>query len=91
MKYSVFIIYVLIVCQLIDSMPITGGVARGHYYYESHGIVNTILGVGGLTAFNMFLRNKNIIPETFVQIGMIGCGILFLYGVHCTIKAILKW
>lgn len=85
MENLVFIIYGIVIVQLIHSKPIvkSDSVPRGSHYYRNSGLINIIVGNLGMLAINMFLRDKGIIPQTFVWIGIIGFGLTMVYGCYC--------
>lgn len=87
MKYLVFIIYVINVMQFINSKPITkNGKHRGYAFYKISGIINLLFGCFGMVAVNIFLRDKDIIPQAFVWIMLIGFAITMIYGMYCIYK-----
>lgn len=88
MKYMVFIIYIIVVMQFINSKPIVkgNGTHRGRNFYKISGVVNLIVGMFGMVAVNMLLRDKNIIPQVFVWIALIGFAITMIYGMYCIYK-----
>lgn len=49
-----------------------------------------IVGMFGIHAVNMFLRDKNIIPQTFVWIALIGFAIIMMYGMYCIYKMLVS-
>lgn len=91
MKYLVFIIYVIIVMQFINSKPIArNGIHRGHDFYKIRGIVNLLFGFLGMFTVNTFLRDKDIIPQAFVWIALIGFFITVIYGLYCVYKMMVS-
>lgn len=92
MKYMVFVIYVIVITQFINSKPVckTNSMPRGREFYKISGIFNMIGGMLGMTAVNMFLRDKNIIPQTYVWILLIGFFITMMYGVYCIYKMLVS-
>lgn len=90
MKYLVFIIYIIIVMQFIDSKPIAkNGMHRGHTFYKISGIVNLLFGFLGMFTVNTFLRDKDIIPPAFIWIALIGFFIIVIYGMYCIYKMLV--
>ena len=43
-----------------------------------------------MTAINLLLRDKGIIPQMYVWIGLIGFMLIEFYGLFCIIKMILS-
>lgn len=85
MEYLFFIIYGIVIGELIHSKPIRkiGSVPRGCRYYRTSGFINIIVGMIGILAINTLLRDKGIISHTFVWIGLIGFLITMIYGYYC--------
>lgn len=85
MKYMVFVIYVIVIMQFVNSKPVckANSIRRGKEFYKISGIVNVASGMIGMLAVNTFLRDKNIIPQTFVWIALVGFGITMIYGIYC--------
>lgn len=92
MKYMVFIIYVMVIIQFINSKPVckANSIQRGQRFYKISGIINVAGGMFGMLAVNMFLRDKNIIPQNFVWILLIGFMITMMYGIYCIYKMIVS-
>lgn len=92
MKYMVFIIYVIVIMQFVNSKPIckANSIRRGRQFYKISGIVNVIVGTFGMFAVNTFLRDKNIIPQTFVWFALIGFWITMMYGIYCIYKMLVS-
>lgn len=87
MKYMVFVIYVITAIQFINSKPITkNGVYRGYNFYKISGLINIVVGMFGMLAVNILLRDKNIIPQVFVWVALIGFAITMMYGMYCIYK-----
>lgn len=87
MSYLVFVIYVITVMQFIYSKPVAKhGNHRGCGFYKVSGIINMVVGFFGMVSINLFLRDKNIIPQTFVWIALIGFALTMFYGVYCIYK-----
>ena len=87
MKYMIFMIYIIVVVQFINRKPISkNGIHRGHTFYKISGIVNLLFGFLGMFTVNTFLRDKNIIPQTFVWIALTGFAITMIYGMYCIYK-----
>lgn len=92
MKYMVFIIYIIVMWQWINSTYIAKrvGIQRGYNYYKTRGIINTIIGFAGMFMVNIFLRDKDIIPPFFVWSALIGFFLLVLYGMFCIYKMMVS-
>lgn len=92
MKYMVFVIYVIVIMQFVNSKPVckANSIRKGHEFYKISGIVNVTSGTLGMIAVNMFLRDKNIIPQTFVWIALIGFVITMMYGLYCIYKMLVS-
>lgn len=92
MKYMVFMIYVITVVQFINSKPIAkeNGTHKGHGFYKISGITNLMVGFLGMFAVNVLLRDKDIIPQVFVWIALIGFAITMLYGMYCIYKMMVS-
>lgn len=87
MEYLAFIIYVIIVMQFINSKSIAkNDIYGGRDFYKISGIINIVGGLFGAVATNIFLRDKDIIPQVFVWIALIGFIIAMMYGVYCIYK-----
>lgn len=88
MEYMVFIIYIITVVQFINSKPSVkkNGICRGYNFYKISGVINIIVGMFGMSAVNLLLRDKNIIPQAFVWIALIGFAITMIYGMYCIYK-----
>lgn len=83
----VFAIYIIMVVQFVSSKPIAkNGMPRGRQFYKISGFINIIVGMFGMVAVNMLLRDKNIIPQVFVWIALIGFVITVIYGLYCIYK-----
>lgn len=91
MKYMVFVIYVIVIMQFVNSKPVckANSIRRGKEFYKISGIINVIGGMLGMLVVNTFLRDKNIIPQTFVWIALIGFGITMMYGIYCIYKMLV--
>ena len=92
MKYMVFVIYVIVIMQFVNSKPVckANSIRRGKEFYKISGIINVIGGMLGMLAVNTFLRDKNIIPQTFVWIALVGFGITMIYGIYCIYKMLVS-
>lgn len=92
MRYMVFIIYVITVVQLLNSKPSVkeNGIRRGRNFYKISGEINIVVGMFGMLAVNLLLRDKNIIPQAFVWIALIGFIITTLYGFYCFYKMMVN-
>ena len=92
MKYMVFVIYVIVIMQFVNSKPVckANSIQRGKEFYKISGIINVIGGMLGMLAVNTFLRDKNIIPQTFVWIALVGFGITMMYGIYCIYKMLVS-
>lgn len=92
MKYMVFVIYVIVITQFINSKPVckANSMQRGKEFYKISGIFNVTGGMFGMIAVNMFLRDKNIIPQTYVWIALIGFSIAMMYGLYCIYKMLVS-
>lgn len=92
MKYMVFIIYMVVVVQFINSKPIDNGngVHRGCNFYKISGILNMVGGFLGMSAVNILLRDKGIIPPFFVWSALIGFAIVTIYGLYCIYKMMVS-
>lgn len=91
MEYLFYLLYVVVAAQLFISKPKKNiGYTKGRSFYKVSGIVNVILGVAGMTAINLLLRDKGIIPQMYVWIGLIGFMFIEFYGLFCIIKMILS-
>lgn len=91
MEYLFYLLYVAVAAQLFNSKPKKNiGYPKGRSFYKVSGIVNVILGVAGMTAINLLLRDKGIIPQMYVWIGLIGFMLIEFYGLFCIIKMILS-
>jgi hypothetical protein len=87
MKYLFFFLYVWVIGQYLFAKPQKSyGSPRGRNFYKISAFTNIILGFGGLIAVNTLLRDKNIIPQSFVWIGIIGFILILLYGLFCVVK-----
>lgn len=88
----VFVIYVIVIAQFINSKPVckTNGMRRGREFYKISGIINVLSGNLGMIAINIFLRDKNIIPQAFVWIALIGFMIVMMYGLYCIYKMLVS-
>ena len=92
MKYMVFVIYVIVIMQFVNSKPVckANSIRREKELYKISGIINVIGGMLGMLAVNTFLRDKNIIPQTFVWIALVGFGITMIYGIYCIYKMLIS-
>lgn len=92
MKYMVFVIYVIVIMQFINSKPVckANSIRRGREFYKISGIINVTGGMFGMLAVNMFLRDKNIISQAFVWIALIGFAITMMYGMYCIYKMLVS-
>jgi len=92
MKYMAFVIYVIVIMQFINSKPVckANSTQRGKKFYKISGIFNVTGGLLGMIAVNMFLRDKNIIPQTYVWIALIGFFITMMYGLYCIYKMLVS-
>lgn len=94
MKYLFFLLYVIVVGEFLFSSPIkikkNSGNPRGRYFYKLSGIINVIFGSSGIIAINILLMNKNIIPQMYVWIGIIGFMLIEIYGMFCIVKMMLS-
>lgn len=74
MKYMVFIIYLITATQFINCKPIVknGIQHRGYNFYKFSGIIYIIVGMFGMSAVNIFMRDMNIIPQVYVWVALIG-------------------
>lgn len=87
MKYMVFVIYIISIMQFINSKSVAkNGICRRRDFYKISGVINMIVGWFGMVAVNVLLRDKNIIPQAFVWIALIGFGIVMVYGMYCIYK-----
>ena len=50
--------------------------------YKATGTINIIFGIIGLSLINLLLRDKGIIPDIYVYIGLIGCFIVVVSGMY---------
>ena len=90
MKYMVFVIYIISIMQFINSKSVAkNGICRGRDFYKISGVINMIVGWFGMVAGNVLLRDKNIIPQAFVWIALIGFGITMVYGMYCIYKMMI--
>lgn len=78
------------VFQFINSKPIAKktGNTRGYNFYKISAIVNMLVGMVGMVAVNLLLRDKNIIPQVFVMISLVGFFLTTIYGLYCFYKMI---
>ena len=92
MKYMIFIIYVIVIGQFINSKPIgkKNSVRRGHLFYKTSALINFIIGFIGIFIVNTFLRGKEIIPQFFVWIALIGFLIMIIYAMYCIYKMLVS-
>lgn len=44
--------------------------------------------MGGMIAVNLLLRDKSIIPQMYVQVGLAGFMLVMLYGMYCIAKCL---
>lgn len=89
MKYLVFIIYGIVIGEVVFSKPGKhSSVRRGSSYYKVSGILNMIVGLAGAWVFDNILRKQNFLSEQFVGLGMAGFGIMGLYGIYCVYRTI---
>ena len=87
MEYLVFVIYIIVIVQFINSKPVSkNGTQRGCEFYKTSGIANILVGNLGMIAVNSFLRDKNIIPQAFVWIALVGFALATIYGLYCIYK-----
>jgi hypothetical protein len=78
----------MVIGQFLMSKPQKcSGSPKGRNFYKMSGCINIIFGLGGMIAVNSLLRDKNIISQMYVWIGLIGFILIILYGLFC----ILKW
>lgn len=90
MKYMVFVIYIISIMQFINSKSVAKNrICRGRDFYKISGVINMIVGWFGMVAVNVLLRDKNIIPQTFVWIALIGFAITMVYGMYCIYKMMI--
>lgn len=93
MRYTVFLIYIVVMVQFINSKRKTvkedgtKGAGRGYYFYRRSGIINIVLGTAGMVAVS-FLRDNDIIPQAqaFVWIALGGFIFMMFYGAYCIYK-----
>lgn len=92
MKYMVFIIYVIVIGQFINSKPIVkeNSTLRGKLFYKTSGLINFIIGFIGMVTVNTFLRGKKIIPQFYVWVALIGFSIMIMYAMYCIYKMIVS-
>lgn len=92
MKYLVFVIYGMVIGQLIYSKPVikSNGARRGRHFYKVSSIVNFIIGFTGINVVNMFLRDKGIIPQFFVWCALVGFALMVVYAFYCVYKMLVS-
>ena len=90
MEYLVFLIYGIIVMQFISNGDIhaknSGG--SGYKRYKIRGVINILVGLFGMRGVNVFLRDKDIVPQKFVWIALAGFAVIEIYGMYCIWKAL---
>lgn len=91
MEYMVFVIYVIVVAQFIDSsVENTERTPKGRTFYKYSAISNMVIGFAGMLAVNGLLRDKGIIPQQFVWIALIGFILQVVYAMYCLYKAVVS-
>lgn len=91
MEYLFFLLYVAVLGQFFVSKPKKNvGYPKGRSFYKVSGIINLIFGFGGMIAVNLLLRDKDIISQIYVWIGLIGFILVGLYGMFCIVKMMLS-
>lgn len=96
MRYTVFLIYIVVMVQFINSKRKTvkedgtNGTHRGYYFYRRSAIINIVLGTAGMVAVSFLLRDNNIIPQAqvFVWIALAGFMLMMFYGAYCMYKMV---
>ncbi len=90
MEFLVFVIYGVVMAEWIYNTPFkkSGTVTKGREHYKSHGMLNMIVGMVGLLLFNIYLRDKDIIPLWSFWTGFIGFAIVMFTGMGYIIKMI---
>jgi len=85
MEYMVILIYVVVMMQFINSKPLVKerSKCRGYSFYKRSAIINMIIGYGGMIAVNLLLRDKGIIPQSFVWMALIGFALVVIYSMYC--------
>lgn len=96
MRYTAFLIYIIVMVQFINSKrktvksDDTNGTRWGYYFYRRSGIINIVLGTSGMVAVNLLLRDNNSIPQAFVWIALVGFIFMMFYGMYCIYKMIVS-
>lgn len=94
MEYTVFLIYAYLIAQTIMNSFGTkrenkgNYICKGYQFYKIRGVINITIGCVGMIAVNLFLRDKNIISQTFVWAALIGFILIMFYGMYCIYKMI---
>lgn len=90
MEYMVFLIYAFVVNQWIfsEKEKATYGTSC-HEDYKVKGFINLFVGFVGLLCFQLFLRDKGIIPDWSFWVGAVGFIIITLLGMINIIKMML--
>ena len=92
MEYMVFLIYAIVISQWIFSGKEKAKATYSTQGYESYkvkGIINCVFGFVGLLCFQLFLRDKGIIPAWSFWVGAVGFIIITLLGMINIIKMML--
>ena len=92
MKYFVFLTYLMVCFQFINSKPVPTkkSIPRGRNFYKISGVINFILGFAGMVLVNIFLRGKDIIPAFFVWAALIGFMLVIIYAMYCIFKMVVS-
>lgn len=94
MEYLFLVIYGFIVLEIFtsnkgskDEVKNTSYIPRGRSFYFKMAIINIIVGLAGLILFNSFLRDKDIIPDWSLWLGIIGFIIIVIQAIIYVFKA----
>ncbi len=83
MENLVYIIYVIAIVQILCGRQKKGNISstpRGQAFYRSISIIDFTIGFIGMMVFNLFLRDKGIIPLWYFWTGFIGFMLFVIFG-----------
>lgn len=92
MEFFVFLIYGIVVTQWIFGKSSNKGstITRGRDFYKTNGVLSMLVGFVGCLLFNLFLRDKGIIPVWSFWVGFVGFGILMISGMYYIYKMMVS-